>query len=359
MCHACQVSNFQSPSCDSSATPTSHTSLARPARAMAPLRPVCILGLGLIGGSIMRDLRALGIECFGWNRSTGAARAAIEEGFDASCDLRKVLERAEDRGALIVIGTPVTAFEAMLDDIIKYAPTCGITDVISVKSAPLKSARARGVQERYVGAHPMAGSAQAGWAAGRQGLFDGAPWVLSYDVAAEATAAGTPVPQTWIDVFTQVAALGKALGSQLIPARAANHDDAVARISHMPHLVAYALAAAGERGGPLAISLAAGSFRDGTRVAAAAPEMVMSWCESNSEAVLHALDDVIERLASARTQLKSHGTAIDLAVSGNTARDRYEARPADRPVFRLRIGQGDWVSQLLLAESVGGQVDIF
>lgn len=347
MCHACQVSTLQSPS--SSAT----------SRAAAQLPAVCILGLGLIGGSMMRDLRNLGVECFGWNRSAATVEEATAEGFDASSDLRAVLERAEATGALIVVGTPVTAFEAMLEAINKYAPACGITDVISVKEVPQRTAEAMGVAERYVGAHPMAGSALAGWSATREGLFDGAPWVLAYDTAAEATAAGQPVPERWTEVFSQVALLGKALGSQLIPARVANHDEAVARISHMPHLVAYALAAAGEAGGPLAISLAAGSFRDGTRVAAAAPSMVMSWCESNTGAVLGALDDVIERLTSAHKQLAKENTATDLAESGNTARVRYEARPANRPIFRLRVGEGDWVSQLLLAESVGGQVDIF
>lgn len=307
----------------------------------------------------MRDLRARGVECFGWNRSAGTVEEATEEGFDASSDLQETLKRAESCGALIVIGTPMTAVGAMLDAIGEHAPSCGITDVVSVKSAVAAEVAKRGMERRFVGAHPMAGSAEAGWSATREGLFDGAPWVLTYDLAAAATDAGEEVPEQWMTVFEQVGSLGATLGSQLIPSLSDHHDHSVARISHMPHLAAYAVAAAGEAGGPMAISLAAGSFRDGTRVAAAAPEMVMSWCENNAEPVLAALDDVIERLTSARNQLASEGTAIDLATTGHTARVRYEARPSDRPIFRLRVGEGDWVAQLKLAENVGGQINMF
>ncbi|WP_288819998.1 prephenate dehydrogenase [uncultured Corynebacterium sp.] len=341
------MSNFESPSPASSSL------------SAARLPAVCILGLGLIGGSMMRDLRAHNVECFGWNRSSPTVEEATKEGFDASTDLQATLERAEASRALIVIGTPMTVVGTMLDTINEHAPSCGITDVVSVKAAVAAEVSARGMEERFVGAHPMAGSAQAGWSATLEGLFDGAPWVITYDLAAAADSAGRPVPERWIEVFSQVANLGAALGSQLIPALSNHHDASVARISHMPHLAAYAIAAAGEAGGPLAISLAAGSFRDCTRVAAAAPDMVMSWCENNTEPVLAALDDVIERLTAARTQLATEGTAMDLAKTGQIARVRYEARPAHRPIFRLRVGEGDWINQLKLAESVGGQVDVF
>lgn len=308
---------------------------------------------------MMRDLRNAGLECFGWNRSPTTVEAAVAEGFDASTDLAEVLTRAERTGALIVIGTPMTVVGKMLDEIEKYAPNCGITDVVSVKGAIADEVNARGMQGRFVGAHPMAGSAQAGWSASVEGLYVGAPWVLAYDFADECERAGREIPARWIEVFTQVAALGTVLGSQLIPATSARHDDAVARISHMPHLAAYAVALAGSNGGDLAISLAAGSFRDGTRVAAAEPHMVMSWCENNVEPVLDALDDAIASLTAARKQLAKEKTALDLAEKGHSARAHYEGRPEPRKIFQLRIGEGDWVNQLRLAENVGGQVEVF
>nr|WP_240394117.1 prephenate dehydrogenase [Corynebacterium lactis] len=331
------------------------------AAAREALPDVCVLGMGLIGGSMMRDLRDAGLACFGWNRSAATVEAATAEGFDATTDLAAALARAEASGALIVIGTPMTVVGRMLDAIAEHAPACTITDVVSVKGAVAREVSARGMDERFVGAHPMAGSAQAGWDATVEGLFDGAPWVISYDLAEARAAEGQEAPARWVEAFRQVAALGTALGSQLIPATSERHDRAVARISHMPHLAAYAVAAvgAGETAGDLAVSLAAGSFRDGTRVAAAEPDMVMSWCENNATEVLSALDDAIAALTGAREQLASSGTARDLAELGHQARLRYEARPAQRPVTRVEIGAEGWVSQLRLAENAGGQIEVF
>lgn len=325
-----------------------------------PLTPTCLLGLGLIGGSMMRDLAAAGEVVYGYNRSTATVDAATAEGFEASSDLVATLQRAERDRALIVIGTPMPVVGRMLDAIAEHAPSCGITDVVSVKGTVLDEVRARGMEHSYAGAHPMAGSAKAGWDATVTGLYDGAPWVITYDLAAEYDDAGMAIPERWLEVFTQVARLGKALGSQLIPATSPRHDDAVARISHMPHLAAYAVAAvgAGDSAGELPISLAAGSFRDGTRVAAAEPNMVMSWCENNVEPVLGALDEVIALLASARQQLAAQGTAMDLGQLGFAARGHYEERPTQRAVFQLKVGESGWLETLREAESVGGQFEL-
>lgn len=345
MCHACQVS------IDKSAT------TAKTPGHNEPLTPTCLLGLGLIGGSMMRDLAAAGEVVYGYNRSTATVDAATAEGFEASSDLIATLQRAEQDRALIVIGTPMPVVGRMLDAIAEHAPSCGITDVVSVKGAVLDEVRARGMEHSYVGAHPMAGSAKAGWEATVTGLYDGAPWVITYDLADECESAGLAVPERWLEVFTQVSRLGKALGSQLIPATSPRHDDAVARISHMPHLAAYAVATVGA-GGELPISLAAGSFRDGTRVAAAEPDMVMSWCENNAEPVLGALDEVIALLTSAREQLATEGTAKELAQLGFEARGRYENRPVQRPITQLTVGESGWVTKLREAENVGGQFEL-
>ena len=355
MCHTCQVNIDTSPTAGTTAATS--TATATPTGPRVPA--VCILGLGLIGGSMLRDLQAQGIECFGWNRSEATVVAARADGFDATADLRAALTRAEERRALVVIGTPMTAVGHMLDAIAAHAPSCGITDVVSVKGAVAREVAQRGLEQQFVGAHPMAGSAQAGWEHTVTGLFQGAPWVLAYDLAEEYQRQGAELPSRWVEVFEQVAALGQALGSQLIPATAARHDAAVARISHVPHLAAYAVAAAGDAGGPLAISLAAGSFRDGTRVAAAEPDMVMSWCENNTEPVIDTLNDLISHLVAARDQMVASGTARELAELGFAARQRYAARPAERPLFRVRIGAPGWIEQLNLAESTGGQIVIF
>lgn len=322
--------------------------------------PTCVLGVGLIGGSLMRDLAAAGAPTFGWNRSAGTADAAGAEGFDVCTDLDGVLARAQEEKALLVIGVPMFAVGGLLDRIAELAPDCGITDVVSVKAAVQAEIDARGMADRYVGAHPMAGSAESGWDATRTGLYDGAAWVVCYDRAARAVAAGEDVPEEWIGVFRDVVALGHLVKSEIVPALADTHDEAVARISHMPHLLAYALAVVGEEGGPLTLSLAAGSFRDGTRVAAAEPSMVRSWCENNAEPVVGALDEAIAQLRGARDELARIGTVEDLPARGRSSRSTYEdRRRGPRPVMKVTVGADGWVGELARAEERGGRIDIF
>lgn len=331
--------------------------------------PTCILGLGLIGGSLMRDLAEANAPVYGWNRSAATAEAATAEGFDASTDLTAVLRRAQEDRALLVVGVPMFAVGGLLDQIAEHAPDCGITDVVSVKRAILDEVNARGMGDRYVGAHPMAGSEESGWDATRTGLYDGAAWVVCFDRAAEAAAAGAEVPEEWTKTFRDVVALGKIVRSEVIPATADNHDRAVARISHMPHLLAYALAVVGDDGGPLTLSLAAGSFRDGTRVAGAEPDMVRSWCENNVAPVVEAVDEAIALLSAARDELVGEGTAAALSEAGFQAHGRYRARSgtrvldggvklSHRPVIRVSPGAGDWIGELEHAQELGGRIEI-
>ena len=97
--------------------------------------PVCVLGLGLIGGSILRAATAAGREAFGYNRSVEGAQAARFDGFDATTDLTRALTRAADIGALIVLAVPMPALPILLTHIGESAPNCPLTDVTSVKSA--------------------------------------------------------------------------------------------------------------------------------------------------------------------------------------------------------------------------------
>ena len=149
-------------------------------------RSICILGLGLIGGSLMRDLAARGVHVYGYNRSGAGARAANDAGFDASDDLADTLRRAEEDKALIVMAAPMPAIPGMLDAIVDHAPSCGFTDVVSVKAEVYALVKERGLQDRYVGGHPMAGTADSGWSASQEGLFTRAAWVITYDHAPDA-----------------------------------------------------------------------------------------------------------------------------------------------------------------------------
>lgn len=368
-------------------------------------RPLCILGLGLIGGSLMRDAQAAGWPVFGWNRSEKTVTRARRDGYDVSGDLEATLRRAEEADALLILGVPMPALSSLLDAISQHAPTCGFTDVTSVKQEVHDLVEAKGMSDRFVGGHPMAGTANSGWQATMHGLFKGAVWVVTYDNARELAGAGASaggagssaagggatsgaagaaagagsvagadgadsadaVNKRWLDTWVRVVGLAEEVGAAVIPAIAHRHDNAVGRVSHLPHILAEALAVAGDYGGPLALSLAASSFRDGTRVAGTDPDLVRAMVENNRPAVLDALDQTIELLQAAREDIAHPDRSLKtLAEEGNAARGRFEARAgrnkgdaSNRPIIRVRPGAPGWLDQLRSAESMGAQIGIF
>lgn len=332
-------------------------------------RPICIIGLGLIGGSLLRDLTEAGRTVYGYSRPNSGTRAAIKEGFDISDQLDDVLVRANDDHALLVLAVPMTAVDEILDRVVELAPNCGITDVVSVKSPVYRAIRDRGLQARYVGGHPMAGTEHSGWKASQTGLFVRAAWVITYDFAVEQESGPD---QEWVELFIDVVRMVTAVRAEAVPALVANHDDAVARISHLPHIIAEALSVVGDQGGLLAQSLAAGSFKDATRVAGTRPKLVEAMCESNAPALVGALDDFLEHLHAARETLASGNPDIsELSEAGHRARRRLEARSgarkesvspvkiSSRPVLRLHPGGPNWVRQLRQTEDIGGRIEIY
>src|SRR4029079_19308334 len=205
----------------------------------------------------MRAATAAGRDVFGYNRSIDAVQAAKFDGFDATENLDEALARAADSKAWIVFAVPVPALPLMLAHNRDSAPECPLTDVTSVKGAVLEEVQYFGLLERFVGGHPMAGTAHSGWTAGNPRLFVGAPWGIGVDDHADAY------------VWTTVMHLAFDCCAVLVPARCDEHDAAAATISHLPHLLAEALAiTAGEV--PLAFALAAGPFRAGHRGGATA-----------------------------------------------------------------------------------------
>jgi len=304
--------------------------------------PVCVIGLGLIGGSVMRAAAAAGREAFGYNRSLEAVAAATADGFDATENLDEALSRAAAGKALIVLAVPVPALSQMLRRIRDLAPDCPLTDVTSVKSCVLDEVRAVGLLDHFVGGHPMAGTAHSGWVAGDARLFVGAPWVISVDDHVD--------PAVW----SLVMHLALDCGAVVVPARSDEHDAAAATISHLPHLLAEALATtAGEV--PLAFALAAGSFRDGTRVAATAPDLVRAMCEANADQVLPVLDRALDLLNSARDALAEGNPLTEFVESGHGARVRYDnfGRP---PIVTAVIGAENWRDELAAAGRAGGVI---
>lgn len=303
---------------------------------------MCVLGLGLIGGSVLRAAAAAGRVTFGYNRSADGMNAAIADGFDATTDLEVALARAAQTAALIVLAVPVPALPTLLGHVRRLAPECPLTDVTSVKVAVLDHITAAGLQDRFVGGHPMAGTAHSGWPAGHAELFEGAPWVIGVDDHVDPT------------VFATVLDLILDCGSVAVPARSEEHDAAAAAISHLPHLLAEALAVTAADV-PLAFALAAGSFRDGTRVAGTAPELVRAMCEANWLHLLPALDRTIELLSDARDSLSAADSVAELVNHGHAARTRYDSFPRTE-IIAVVVGAPDWRRELAAAGRAGGVI---
>lgn len=290
----------------------------------------------------MRAMSAAGRDVFGYNRSVEGARGAVDDGFDATTELTKTLTRAADTDALIVLAVPMPAMPGMLAHISELAPKCPLTDVTSVKGAVLDEVAAAGLQERFVGGHPMTGTAESGWTASHAGLFTMAPWVISVDDHVD--------PVVWSMVMT----LALDCGALVVPAKSTEHDAAAAVISHLPHLLAEALACTASEV-PLAFALAAGSFRDGTRVAGTAPDLVRSMCESNAAQLLPALDRVVALLGRARDSLDWDNSVSELVEAGHAGRIRYERFPRS-DIFTVVIGAKNWREELAAAGRAGGVI---
>jgi len=302
---------------------------------------LCVLGLGLIGGSLARAAGA-SLQVFGWSPSQTTRTSAAADGYDVTETLDAALARAVDLDALVVLGSPVTTFRGLLRSIDELAPTVRLTDVASVKVAVQDDVSELAPRTRYIGSHPMTGIAASGWSAGSAELFAGTAWVTCLNDDSD------------VDDWASVAALALAVGSRVVPADPQAHDLAVARISHLPHLMALALAQVGEHGGSLALSLAASSFADATRVAGTRPELIRAMCETNRGALIDAMDDALGILGVTRGSLASTGSLVKIAEAGHLARARFDAR-ADK-LTEVTLEGADLVDQLLAVGAAGGHV---
>jgi len=301
-----------------------------------------VLGLGLIGGSVLRAAVSAGREALGYNRSAEGAVAARSDGFAATTDLAEALGWAAEHNALIVLAVPMPAVAALLPRVRQLAAECPLTDVISVKGAVLAQVRSAGLLDNYVGGHPMAGTAHSGWAAGAPELFTGAPWVVSVDDHVDAA------------IWAQVMHLALDCGAVVVPAKSAEHDAAVAAISHLPHIFAEVLAANACEV-PLAFALAAGSFRDGTRVAGTAPDLVRAMVEANATQLIPAIDRVLDILNHTRISLADKGSAAELVNSGHAARVRFDSFVRS-DILTTVLGSEKWREELAAAGRAGAVI---
>ena len=253
-------------------------------RARSPKTAV-VIGTGLIGTSIALALRAAGARVWLTDTDHGAAQLAVDLG--AGELLRADPGLAEPADVAVLAMPPAMVATSLLAAQQKGLARC-YTDVASVKELPLLGAAELGCDlATYVPGHPMSGRERSGPAAARADLFVGRPWVIC------------PVSDTDPGCVDAVADLVSACQASLVRMSATEHDQCVALVSHVPHLVAAAVAARCADAGERALSLAGPGLRDVTRVAASDADLWTEILSANAGPVRDVLLAVAEQLGAA------------------------------------------------------------
>jgi prephenate dehydrogenase len=302
---------------------------------------IAVLGLGLIGGSLLQALTRGGYPVSGFDPDPAEAGAARGAGYD----VRPTATDAASGADLVVLAMPLPELRAAMAEIAPaLSPHSIVTDVGTLKAPVLALARELIPQTRFVGGHPLAGTEQSGFLASDPMLFRDASWTLTLEDGTD------------LDAWLSLAVLLCDLGAKPVPSTAAEQDAAVARVIGIPHMVAEALALTGLHGGGLGLSLAAGSYMSGSRVARTRPELVATWCDGN-EALIGALDEVIALLQSGRDALADGHSILPLARAGHQARMNWERRDfapvelfADVTALREHGRRGGWITAVLEPE---------
>jgi prephenate dehydrogenase len=281
---------------------------------------MCIVGLGLMGGSLALALRRARrqaedaawqaarlptrIIAVGRNSRTLAAAQSAGAIDGWTTDLAEGVAGAE----VVILGAPVRTIMRLLPEIGRCADVG--TLVLDLGSTKVKICATMADLPAHVepiGGHPMCGKETAGFAAAEATLFEDRPFVLC------------PLARTSQMSIERATALARAIGARPLVLDPARHDRAVATISHLPYVIAVALVRAADDGGDATTwSLAASGFRDTTRVAASDVEMMLDILLTNRPAIVERLDDFSSQLATLRavlTESDESGLRVLLAAA--------------------------------------------
>jgi prephenate dehydrogenase len=288
---------------------------------MRRLKSIAVVGVGLIGGSFALAMRRAGLTAsvVGCDRDLAALQRAAELGvIDRAAESVSEAVRGSD---LVMVAVPVRAIGRVLHDVsLALDEDAVVTDAGSTKGEVVRVAREelRERFPRFVPGHPIAGRETSGVDAANADLFRGARVVL------------TPEAQTAPQALALVKSLWESMGARVSTAGADEHDRIFAAVSHLPHLLSFALVNEIASRGNCAelLEFAAGGFRDFTRIAASSPEMWRDIVLQNREALLAELDRFGARLAVFRELIeKGEGAGLERLMA--------EARAT-----RLSLGAG-------------------
>jgi len=302
-------------------------------------RRAAVIGTGLIGGSVGLALRHEGWHVTGSDRDAERSRRALELG--------AIDEVGDDPGAeLTFVAVPVSSLAGAAAAALEAGGV--VTDVGSVKAG----VAAQVDHPRFVGGHPMAGSEAVGVDGARADLFRGAVWVL------------TPTATTDPRAHALVHSVVRSFGADVITLDPAQHDRVVATVSHVPHLTAAALMGLAARRGEsdaTLLRLAAGGFRDMTRVAAGDPSMWIDICSDNRVAILDVLDELVGSLSSLRSIVEA-GESDELESRLHRAQVARRSLPVSAPppeqLAEVRVPIPDRAGEFSAIAALAGAHDI-
>jgi prephenate dehydrogenase len=309
--------------------------------------PVLVVGTGLLGTSIGLALRRHDVEV--WLSDVNREHVRTASGLGAGVPTPRDSDRPP---ALVVVAVPPDLVGREVGAALVRFPDAVVTDVGSVKGEPLAAVAAAAGLERYVGSHPMAGSERSGPLAASASLFDGRPWAV------------TPHEHSAPAAVATVLALAALCGATPVEMAPDEHDVAVARISHVPHLLAVLVAGRLAEAPPEHLALSGQGVRDVTRVAAGDPALWKQIVTGNAAAVLGLLGEVrgqldvlIEAVSSGSRD--ALGDLLDRGVAGTRAIPGKHGGPT-RPMRSVFVSVPDHPGELarLFADAGASEVNI-
>lgn len=308
--------------------------------------PVEIVGTGLIGTSIALACRRAGLEVLLSDAAPDHVRTASGLGAGRP-------REAGDVPQLVVVAVPPDALGAAIRAALDAAgPDTVVTDVGSVKGAPLDAVAGHPAVNRYVGSHPMAGTEHSGPLSASAALFDGRPWAV------------TPGPDATPTATQLVEALVRVCGAEPVHLPPEEHDRAVARTSHVPHLMAALVAGTLAGAMPAHLALSGTGVRDVTRVAGGDPRLYSQIIGGNAEAVAALLGEVRERLDLVLEAVQGHdrGGLESLLAYGQAGTRAIPGKhgTAPQPMAAVRVAVPDHPGELarLFADAGASGVNI-
>ena len=279
---------------------------------------LCIIGTGLIGGSLARALREAGAcqEVVGAGRNTGNLQTAVDLGVIDRYDTD--LARAVSGADMVVVCVPLGAMEDVFSAIKgQLAEHVVLTDAGSAKGSVIEAVqRAFGrVPDFFVPGHPIAGTEQSGVEASFPGLYKDRRVIL------------TPLPETSANAIDRVRDMWEAAGARVTEMDPLHHDAILAATSHLPHVLAYTLVDSLSKldDSDELFEYAAGGFRDFTRIASSDPVMWRDICLANGDAIELMIEHFISDLQGLKRAVQRHDgrQLLEIFTSAKTARDRY------------------------------------